>query len=73
MAVFPHISGMEKITVNALAERSEGDPRPVQRVLLASLIAGLLWDSYGPDTTFATGAAFAALAMAGLLLIGRRK
>jgi MFS family permease len=38
MAAFPHISGMEKITVSALAERIDGDPRPVQRVLLASLI-----------------------------------
>jgi hypothetical protein len=35
-------------------------------LLLASTIAGWLWDSYGPATTFYVGAAFTALAGLGL-------
>ncbi len=36
-------------------------------LLLASLIAGLLWDAFGAQATFAAGAAFAALAAAGVI------
>jgi MFS family permease len=38
-------------------------------LLAASLIAGWLWDAYGPAWTFYAGAAFTALALAGLALI----
>ena len=34
--------------------------------LLASMIAGALWDSVGPTGTFLAGAAFTAVALAGL-------
>ena len=37
-------------------------------LLLASLIAGLLWSVYGAAATFIAGAVFAASAAAGLLL-----
>ena len=37
-------------------------------LLLASVIAGGLWSSFGPSATFMAGAGFAALAAAGLLL-----
>ena len=40
-------------------------------LLLASLIAGLLWDIYGYQQTFLTGAVFALLALAGLGLYRR--
>lgn len=36
-------------------------------LLLASLIAGLLWDAFGAQATFAAGAGFAVLAAAGVL------
>ncbi len=36
-------------------------------LLLASALAGVLWGRFGPRATFLTGAAFAALAAAGLL------
>lgn len=36
-------------------------------LLLASVIAGLLWNRFGPSATFFAGAAFAAVAAAGLL------
>lgn len=35
-------------------------------MLVASAVAGLLWDRFGPSFTFYTGAAFAALTMTGL-------
>ena len=35
-------------------------------LLAASVVAGLLWDAYGPSATFIAGAAFAVLA--GLML-----
>jgi MFS family permease len=35
-------------------------------MLAASVIAGLLWDSYGPTATFLAGVAFTLLALAGL-------
>ena len=37
-------------------------------LLLASLIAGLLWNRFGPRATFTAGASFAALATVGLLV-----
>ena len=40
-------------------------------MLLASVLAGLLWDGLGAAFTFYAGAAFCALALAGLLLPGR--
>lgn len=39
-------------------------------MLLASVVAGFLWDQIGPETTFYTGALFAGIAI--LLLIGQR-
>ncbi|TGQ35638.1 MFS transporter [Mesorhizobium sp. M00.F.Ca.ET.216.01.1.1] len=41
-------------------------------LLLASIIAGALWEAAGPQATFLTGAAFAAMTVAGLLFIRRR-
>jgi MFS family permease len=41
-------------------------------ILAASIIAGALWDSVGPKGTFLAGAALAALALCGLLLIRER-
>ncbi len=38
-------------------------------LLIASVIAGGLWDAYGPRMTFLAGAAFTALAMAGLFIV----
>jgi MFS family permease len=40
-------------------------------MLLASVIAGVLWDAYGPAWTFYAGAAFTALALLGLLAVRR--
>jgi MFS family permease len=40
-------------------------------MLLASLIAGALWDAYGAAWTFYAGAAFTALALLGLLAVRR--
>jgi MFS family permease len=41
-------------------------------LLLASVIAGALWDMIGPQGTFLAGASFAALTMAGVLSIRAR-
>jgi MFS family permease len=41
-------------------------------MLAASIIAGALWDMTGPQGTFLVGAAFAALALGGLLAAGGR-
>jgi hypothetical protein len=41
-------------------------------VLLASVVAGGLWDAWGPRVTFNAGAGFALLAWIGLLRYGRR-
>jgi MFS family permease len=41
-------------------------------LLAASIIAGALWDMTGPQGTFLVGAAFAALALGGLLAAGGR-
>ena len=38
-------------------------------LLAASMIAGALWDWFGPQATFLTGAAFTALSLAGLLVV----
>jgi MFS family permease len=37
-------------------------------LLLASLVAGYLWDLFGPPATFMAGAAFAALTAIGVLV-----
>jgi MFS family permease len=41
-------------------------------LLLASVIAGVLWNLYGPGATFMTGAAFAVLTAAGVAIYGKR-
>ena len=41
-------------------------------VLAASLLAGWLWDLYGPTAAFATGAGFASVALALLFVVRRR-
>ncbi|MEE9250164.1 MAG: MFS transporter [Alphaproteobacteria bacterium] len=41
-------------------------------VLAASLLAGWLWDLYGPTAAFATGAGFASVALALMLVVRRR-
>jgi MFS family permease len=41
-------------------------------LLMASVIAGGLWDIAGPEGTFLAGAAFSALALIGLLLVRGR-
>jgi len=38
-------------------------------LLIASLLAGLLWDVYGPSATFLAGAGFTAAALVGLLAV----
>jgi len=40
-------------------------------LLMASVIAGVLWDQVGPSATFWTGAMFAGLAATGILLYRR--
>jgi MFS family permease len=40
-------------------------------MLLASALAGLLWDQFGAAFTFYAGAAFCALTLAGLALASR--
>lgn len=41
-------------------------------LLAASLIAGLLWDLYGPPATFFAGMVFTAIALVGLMAVRRR-
>ena len=41
-------------------------------MLLASIIAGALWDAFGPEGTFLAGAAFAVLTLIGLLAVRAR-
>jgi MFS family permease len=41
-------------------------------MLAASVVAGALWDAFGPQATFAAGALFTVLALAGLPLARRR-
>jgi hypothetical protein len=38
-------------------------------VLVASVVAGLLWNRLGPSATFLAGAAFTAIALVGLTLV----
>jgi MFS family permease len=38
-------------------------------MLAASVVAGAIWDVFGPASTFSAGAGWAALALAGLLAI----
>lgn len=42
-------------------------------LLVASILAGALWDRYGPAATFLTGAGFTAVALVGLVLVSRRR
>jgi MFS family permease len=42
-------------------------------ILLASVVAGALWDVYGPAATFLAGAAFSAVALAGILAVAKRQ
>ena len=42
-------------------------------LLAASVLAGWLWGAFGASATFYAGAAFTALALAGLLLTTRRR
>ncbi len=42
-------------------------------MLAASVIAGGLWDAYGPRMTFLAGAAFTSMALIGLLIVWNRK
>jgi hypothetical protein len=39
-------------------------------LLAASVIAGALWDAYGPAGTFLAGLGFALVALVGLLAVG---
>jgi hypothetical protein len=38
-------------------------------MLIASVIAGILWDKFGASFTFFTGAAFTAAVFVGLLIV----
>jgi hypothetical protein len=40
-------------------------------MLLASVVAGLLWDQVGAEATFLAGAAFAVLALGGMSWLQR--
>jgi predicted MFS family arabinose efflux permease len=40
-------------------------------LLVASIVAGALWDAAGPKATFLTGAAFALIALGGFVAIRR--
>ena len=42
-------------------------------MLIASVIAGGLWDVYGPAATFFTGAAFTAVALGGVVFVANRQ
>jgi len=42
-------------------------------MLFASLIAGLLWDRYGPFATFFAGAGFTIVALIGLMIAGKAR
>lgn len=42
-------------------------------MLIASVIAGGLWDVYGPAATFFAGAAFTAVALAGVVFVANRQ
>ena len=38
-------------------------------MLLASVIAGALWDAFGPQVTFLTGAGITTIALIGLVVL----
>jgi MFS family permease len=40
-------------------------------MLVASVVAGVLWDTHGPTATFAMGAIFTTVALAGLAIAQR--
>jgi MFS family permease len=40
-------------------------------MLAASVLAGVLWDRFGPTGTFAAGAAFSLMSLIGLAIVGR--
>ena len=42
-------------------------------MLVASVIAGGLWDVYGPAATFFAGAAFTSVALAGVVFVANRQ
>jgi MFS family permease len=42
-------------------------------LLVASVVAGALWDIYGPAATFLAGAGFTAVALLGLAFVSRRR
>ena len=42
-------------------------------MLIASVIAGGLWDAYGPAATFLAGAAFTAVALFGVVIVATKK
>ena len=42
-------------------------------LLIASVVAGALWDMYGPAATFFTGAALTAVALGGVLFVANRQ
>ena len=41
-------------------------------MLVASVLAGGLWDAYGPAATFLAGSGFAAMALIGLIFVRDR-
>jgi MFS family permease len=41
-------------------------------LLLASLVAGLLWEQIGPSTTFLAGAGFTAVGLLGSVMFAKR-
>ncbi len=41
-------------------------------LLIASVVAGGLWDVYGPQATFLAGAGFSVVALAGLMVLNRK-
>jgi MFS family permease len=41
-------------------------------ILIASVLAGALWDLYGPAATFLAGAVFTVLAFVGFVIVQRR-
>jgi hypothetical protein len=41
-------------------------------MLVASVVAGALWDAHGPAATFVAGAIFTTLAFAGLAIVQGR-
>jgi MFS family permease len=42
-------------------------------ILVASVLAGALWDRYGPQATFLAGAAFTVISLVGLIIVQSRR